>query len=51
MTVELYRKHELPLVAEPIGVVMDIISRLGFQPLHDDPEARLVIHMHGVGVL
>jgi abhydrolase domain-containing protein 12 len=47
LPVELYRKHELPLVAEQIGFVSDITSRLAFQLLRDDPEARLVLHMHG----
>ena len=47
LPVELYRKHVLALVAEQVGFVSDITSRLAFQLLHDDPEARLVIHMHG----
>ena len=46
---ELYRKNELSLVEEPIGFVSDIKSRLGFQLLRDDPEARLILHMHGAG--
>lgn len=46
--VELYRKHELSLVAEPIGFTFDITSRLSFKLLQD-PEASLVIHMHGAG--
>jgi abhydrolase domain-containing protein 12 len=49
LPVELYRKHELSLVAEPIGFVSDITSRLAFQLLRDDPEARLILHMHGAG--
>jgi abhydrolase domain-containing protein 12 len=47
LPVELYRKHELPLVAEPTGFVSYITSRLAFQLLRDDPDARLIIHMHG----
>jgi abhydrolase domain-containing protein 12 len=46
---ELYRKHELPLVAEPTGFVSNITSRLAFQLLRDNPDARLIIHMHGAG--
>ncbi|KAJ6073003.1 hypothetical protein N7467_011088 [Penicillium canescens] len=46
---ELYRKNELPLVQEPVGFVSDIKSRLGFQLLRDNPEARLILHMHGAG--
>ncbi|KFY86380.1 hypothetical protein V498_07530 [Pseudogymnoascus sp. VKM F-4517 (FW-2822)] len=49
LPVELYRKNELPLVAESTGFVSDITSRLAFQLLRDDPGARLVIHMHGAG--
>ncbi len=47
LPVELYRKHELALVAEPVGFVSDITSRLAFQLLRENPEARLIIHMHG----
>jgi abhydrolase domain-containing protein 12 len=47
LPVELYRKHELDLVAEPIGFVSDITSRLAFKLLRDDPDARLILHMHG----
>ncbi|ELR03358.1 hypothetical protein VC83_01661 [Pseudogymnoascus destructans] len=46
---ELYRKNERPLVAEPTGFVSDITSRLAFQLLRDNPDARLIIHMHGAG--
>ena len=45
----LYRKHQRELEAEPAGFVTDITSRLSFKLLRDDPEARLVIHMHGAG--
>ncbi|KAL2839300.1 Alpha/Beta hydrolase protein [Aspergillus pseudodeflectus] len=44
---ELYRKNELALTAEPTGHVSDITSRLAFQLLREDPDARLVIHFHG----
>ncbi|KAL2828472.1 Alpha/Beta hydrolase protein [Aspergillus cavernicola] len=47
LPIELYRKNELALTAEPTGFVSDIASRLSFQLLRDDPEARLIIHMHG----
>ncbi|KAL3480416.1 Alpha/Beta hydrolase protein [Aspergillus californicus] len=46
---QLYRKNELGLTGEPTGFVSDITSRLSFQLLREDPEARLVIHMHGAG--
>ncbi|CAG7993624.1 unnamed protein product [Penicillium olsonii] len=49
LPMELYRKHEAPLVDEAVGLVSDIKSRLGFQLLRDDPDARLVLHMHGAG--
>jgi abhydrolase domain-containing protein 12 len=47
LPVELYRKHEDALVEEPIGLVSDITSSLGFQLLRNDPDARLILHMHG----
>jgi abhydrolase domain-containing protein 12 len=49
LPVELYRKHEQALIAEPSGFVSDITSRLSFELLREDPEARLVLHFHGAG--
>lgn len=49
LPVELYLEHEPSLVAEPTGFVLDIKSRLAFQLLRDDPNARLILHMHGSG--
>ncbi|RAH54358.1 abhydrolase domain-containing protein [Aspergillus piperis CBS 112811] len=49
LPVELYRQHEQSLVAEPAVLVSDITSRLSFQLLRDDPDARLILHMHGAG--
>ena len=43
----LYHQHESTLSAEPSGYTSDITSRFAFKLLQDDPEARLVIHMHG----
>ncbi|KAL8993466.1 MAG: hypothetical protein Q9169_006322 [Polycauliona sp. 2 TL-2023] len=45
--INLYRKHESALIDEPSGFTSDIQSRTSFKLLQDDPEARLVIHMHG----
>jgi abhydrolase domain-containing protein 12 len=45
----LYRKHEVPLVAEPASFVSNITSRLAFQLLRDNPDSRLIVHMHGAG--
>lgn len=47
LPVELYRNHEKGLSEEPTGFVTEIKSRLAFQLLRDDPEARLILHMHG----
>ncbi|KAL8957643.1 MAG: hypothetical protein Q9193_005137 [Seirophora villosa] len=47
LPIELYRQHESELIAEPSGFSADISSRLAFRLLRDDPDARLVIHMHG----
>ena len=49
LPVGLYRKHEQQLQSDPVGLVSDFTSRLAFKLLHDDPDARLVIHMHGAG--
>ncbi|KAL8669387.1 MAG: hypothetical protein Q9168_006023 [Polycauliona sp. 1 TL-2023] len=47
LPLELYRQHEATLIDEPAGFVSDFRSRKAFRLLHDDPQARLVIHMHG----
>ena len=47
LPVELYRQHEAALLAEPSGFATDITSRFAFKLLRDDPDARLIIHMHG----
>ena len=49
LPVELYRKHEARLLAEPPGFATAITLRLGFKLLRDDPDARIIIHMHGAG--
>lgn len=49
LPIELYREHESALVAEPSGFASDITSRFAFKLLRDDPNARLIIHMHGAG--
>ncbi|KAL9113331.1 MAG: hypothetical protein Q9187_007633 [Circinaria calcarea] len=47
LPVELYRQHELALVAEPSGFASDITTRFAFKLLRNDPDAQLIIHMHG----
>ena len=47
LPLELYRQHEAALVTEPPGLASDITSSLAFKLLRDDPDSRLVIHMHG----
>ncbi|KAL9136862.1 MAG: hypothetical protein Q9175_001935 [Cornicularia normoerica] len=49
LPIELYRQHESALLAEPSGFALDITSRFAFKLLRDDPDARLIIHMHGAG--
>ncbi|KAL1622505.1 hypothetical protein SLS54_005071 [Diplodia seriata] len=43
----IYQRHQQELLAEPSGFTADIQSKLGFQLLRDDPEARLVVFLHG----
>lgn len=47
LPIELYRQHESTLIAEPSGFVSDITSSTAFMLLRTDPDARLIIHMHG----
>lgn len=49
LPIELYRQHETALLAEPAGFAVDVTTRLAFKLLRDDPDARLIIHMHGAG--
>lgn len=49
LPVELYRQHEQALIAEPSGFASEFTSHLAFKLLRDDPDARLIIHMHGAG--
>ena len=47
LPIELYRQHESTLTAEPSGFISDITFRHAFELLRDDPDAKLIIHMHG----
>jgi abhydrolase domain-containing protein 12 len=47
LPIELYLKHEPALLAEPAGFTSDFTSRLSFRLLRNDPDSRLIIHMHG----
>ncbi|SPQ19130.1 1e5b256f-d64e-423f-aa7b-510159ebd150 [Thermothielavioides terrestris] len=47
LPLELYPRHEEKLVKEPDGVAVDITDRVSFQLLRDDPEALLVLYLHG----
>ncbi|GAB7353001.1 hypothetical protein MBLNU459_g3563t2 [Dothideomycetes sp. NU459] len=42
-----YRRAEKQLLVQPPGLVQDIASQKTFQLLRDDPDARLVIYLHG----
>ncbi|KAH8590371.1 Alpha/Beta hydrolase protein [Bisporella sp. PMI_857] len=50
--VSLHAWHVLPIGlyrrSQPSGFTRDITSRLKFKLLRDDPEARLVIYLHGI---
>lgn len=43
----LYGRHQRQLLAQPSGYAHEVSSRLSFQLLRDDPDARLVISLHG----
>ena len=47
LPLETYRKQEKALRNEPVGLCHDIKERLGFRLLRDDPDAQLVIYLHG----
>ncbi|KAH8898912.1 abhydrolase domain-containing protein 12 [Thozetella sp. PMI_491] len=43
----IYHRHEDQLIKEPPGLALDITSRLSFKLLRDDPDALLVLYLHG----
>lgn len=47
LPLEIYRRNEEQLLAEPSGLASDVMHRLSFKLLRDDPEALLVIYLHG----
>ncbi|KAK4690726.1 hypothetical protein P7C71_g6132, partial [Lecanoromycetidae sp. Uapishka_2] len=47
LPVALYHEHESAIVAGPSGFASSFTSRFTFKLLRDDPDARLIIHMHG----
>lgn len=49
LPLELYRRNEQSLLAEPSGHVDDITTRTSFHILRDDPASLLVIYLHGAG--
>ncbi|KAL2134076.1 hypothetical protein VTI74DRAFT_1072 [Chaetomium olivicolor] len=44
---ELYRRHEEDLVKQPEGIAVDITERTSFKLLRDDPDALLILYLHG----
>ena len=49
LPIELYRRHESAPVEKPSGFASDTTSRFALKLLRDDPDARLIVHMHGAG--
>ncbi|PNS17693.1 hypothetical protein CAC42_3088 [Sphaceloma murrayae] len=49
LPLEAYRTHEHVLGSEPSGSTFDIEKRTSFQILRDDPDALLVVYLHGAG--
>lgn len=47
LRLDLCRRNERQLLAEPSGFVDDTTHRLSFKLLRDDPEALLVLYCHG----
>ncbi|KUJ17478.1 alpha/beta-hydrolase [Mollisia scopiformis] len=47
LPLEIFRKHELALLEEPVELVSDFTSKLAFKLLREDPDARLILHFHG----
>ncbi|KAK4235686.1 hypothetical protein C8A03DRAFT_17603 [Achaetomium macrosporum] len=45
----LYYQHEEELVKQPNGLAVNITERTSFKLLRDDPEALLVLYLHGAG--
>lgn len=45
----LYNENAAELVSEPAGLAADVTARCSFRLLRDDPEALLVLYLHGAG--
>ena len=47
LPLEAYRRNEQQLIEEPSGLANDIKTRLSFKLLREDPDALLVLYLHG----
>lgn len=47
LPIEFYRKNQATLLNETSGATVEVTTKHAFRLLRDDPEARLIIHMHG----
>ncbi|KAI1746908.1 Alpha/Beta hydrolase protein [Xylaria castorea] len=47
LPLELYRQNQKALLAEPLGLALDVKGRLSFKLLRDDPSSLLVLYFHG----
>ncbi|KAF2839887.1 alpha/beta-hydrolase [Patellaria atrata CBS 101060] len=47
LPLETYRKNQKELRNEPVGLCHNLEERLAFRLLKDDPDARLVLYLHG----
>ncbi|KAL9056249.1 MAG: hypothetical protein Q9162_003040 [Coniocarpon cinnabarinum] len=47
LPLDIYRRNMKSLVAEPSGLASDITQRRSFKLLREDPEALLVLYLHG----
>ncbi|KAF2014655.1 alpha/beta-hydrolase [Aaosphaeria arxii CBS 175.79] len=47
LPLDTYRRNQEVLINEPSGTCFDIRERESFKLLRDDPQARLVIYLHG----
>ena len=47
LPLEVYRRNEQQLIKEPSGLSDDVKTRLSFKLLREDPDALLVLYLHG----
>lgn len=50
LPLDVYLENELEIVQKSSGLVEDLTTTVGYKLLMNDPESRVVVNFHGVGL-